>query len=305
MIGMDRHLGTMGAGGQRSSSNTCSAALLFGLFLTVGAAAQTVPQVASPSPKEHPRLWSSRWGRAEAFSFISPQGADGSEVVKGVPFSAEIVSEIVQQLPDGNRIDRKFSGTLARDAEGRMRREIVLDRIGPLAAAGQPPHLVFLTDPVSGKAYWLDLDRRIARELPYFPNRTRLAGSSAALEAGGSSPQHLRIAGVQSEPLGQKVIEGVLAEGVRLTRTIPAGAVGNEKPLVITTERWYSPEIQSVVLQIRSDPRFGTTTYRLTNIARSDPPPALFIVPEDFRIESGHRARRGPRQGGETNFRDR
>ncbi len=304
---MEKYREAMKGRRQRTSWSWWSLSLLVGLLLGFGARGQTLPQAAPPNPKGHALPWASRAGRAEAFSFIAPQGAATTDVVKGVPFSAEIVSETVQQLPDGNRIERKFSGTLARDTEGRMRREIVLGRIGPLAAAGQPPHLVFITDPVSGKAYSLDLDRHVARELPYFRNRTPFTGRSGTLRSGrdGDAGEGAGNATVQTESLGQKVIEGVLAEGVRLTRTIPAGAVGNEKPLVITTERWYSPEIRSVVLQIRSDPRFGTTTYRLTNISRTEPPASLFAVPEDFRIESGRRFHRRSRQGGEANFRDR
>lgn len=34
----------------------------------------------------------------------------------------------------------------------------------------------------------------------------------------------------------------------------------------------------------QSDPRFGETTYRLTNIVRSEPPPDLFEVPADFKV---------------------
>ena len=89
------------------------------------------------------------------------------------------------------------------------------------------------------------------------------------------------------ESLGQQSIEGVSAVGTRNTITIPAGAIGNEREIKVVTERWYSPELQTVVLTKHSDPRFGETTYRLTNINRSEPAHSLFEVPADYAIKAG------------------
>jgi hypothetical protein len=69
--------------------------------------------------------------------------------------------------------------------------------------------------------------------------------------------------------------------------TIPAGEIGNERPIQIVDERWYSPELQTVVMTKHSDPRFGETVYRLTNIDRNEPARALFEVPADFTIKDG------------------
>ncbi|MGH9751250.1 MAG: hypothetical protein ACREA2_00560 [Blastocatellia bacterium] len=97
------------------------------------------------------------------------------------------------------------------------------------------------------------------------------------------------------ESLGKQTIEGVEAEGTRTTFTIPAGKIGNERPIVTVNERWYSPELQTVVLSKNSDPRMGETTYRLTNIVRSEPDPSLFQVPADYTIEeNGFGFRPGP-----------
>jgi hypothetical protein len=84
------------------------------------------------------------------------------------------------------------------------------------------------------------------------------------------------------EHLGTQMIEGVAAEGTRTTVTIPAGQIGNELPIVTVNERWYSPDLQVVVKNTRSDPRTGTSTYTLTNINRSEPLPSLFQVPPDY-----------------------
>jgi TonB family protein len=89
------------------------------------------------------------------------------------------------------------------------------------------------------------------------------------------------------ESLGRQTIEGVAADGTRMTVTIPAGTMGNERAINIVTEHWYSPELQTVVMTKHSDPRFGETTYRLTNINRSEPAHSLFEVPADFEIKQG------------------
>lgn len=89
------------------------------------------------------------------------------------------------------------------------------------------------------------------------------------------------------EQLGKQIIEGVEAEGTRTTVTIAAGEIGNERPIEIVSERWYSPELQLVVMTRNSDPRTGETTYKLTNINRSEPAKSLFEVPSDYTIKEG------------------
>ncbi|MGI8996871.1 MAG: hypothetical protein ACR2GW_09405, partial [Pyrinomonadaceae bacterium] len=96
------------------------------------------------------------------------------------------------------------------------------------------------------------------------------------------------------ETLGKQSIEGVEAEGTRTTLTIPAGAIGNERPINIVSERWYSPELQLVLMSKHSDPRFGETTYRLTNINRSEPARTLFEVPGDYTLKYRNEEERAP-----------
>jgi hypothetical protein len=87
------------------------------------------------------------------------------------------------------------------------------------------------------------------------------------------------------QDLGKQNIEGVEAEGTRTTVTIAAGEIGNERPIEIVSERWYSPELQLVVMTRHSDPRTGETTYKLTNINRAEPAKSLFEVPSDYTIK--------------------
>jgi hypothetical protein len=89
----------------------------------------------------------------------------------------------------------------------------------------------------------------------------------------------------QKESLGKQIIEGVEAEGTRTTITIPAGEIGNERPIEIVSERWYSPELQTVVMTRHSDPRFGESSYKLTNISRTEPDRSLFEVPGGYTVK--------------------
>ena len=95
----------------------------------------------------------------------------------------------------------------------------------------------------------------------------------------------------RTESLGKQSIEGVEVEGTRKTIEIPAGEIGNERPIEIVFERWYSPELQVVVMTKHSDPRFGETTYRLTNISRTEPAHELFEVPADYTVKGPSLAR--------------
>ncbi|MDQ1560451.1 MAG: hypothetical protein QOD32_3511 [Pyrinomonadaceae bacterium] len=104
--------------------------------------------------------------------------------------------------------------------------------------------------------------------------------------APGNAPEGERVKPVK-ESLGKQLVEGVEAEGTRTTITFPAGMMGNERPINIVSERWYSSELQTVVMSKHSDPRFGETTYRLTNINRSEPARTLFEVPSDYAVKEG------------------
>jgi hypothetical protein len=89
----------------------------------------------------------------------------------------------------------------------------------------------------------------------------------------------------KKEALGKQTIEGVEAEGTRMTITIPAGEIGNEQPMQIVSESWYSAELQTIIMSKHTDPRMGEHTYRLTNITLGEPARTLFEVPSDYTIK--------------------
>jgi hypothetical protein len=95
----------------------------------------------------------------------------------------------------------------------------------------------------------------------------------------------------KEESLGQKVIEGVMADGKRVTTVLPAGAIGNQQPINVLTEQWFSPDLEILLMTKHSDPRTGDTTYTVTNIIRAEPQGGLFDVPADYTIlKSPYRA---------------
>jgi hypothetical protein len=219
---------------------------------------------------------------------------DVGKPVTGAPYSAEITTEIVQQLADGNRIERRSTSSVARDGQGRVRREQQVTAIGPILPSANA-QIVTINDPVAKVHYSLDAERKVAVQLPMmFTAKVEGPGRGAFL-ARGDKREVIALPPVDSaqtrdartETLGRKEIEGVTADGTRVTVVIPAGSIGNQAPIEIVSERWYSAELQTVVFSRRSDPRFGETTYRLTNIVRAEPPAELFQVPPDYKVEEG------------------
>ncbi|MBV9762500.1 MAG: hypothetical protein JO340_18210 [Acidobacteriaceae bacterium] len=259
----------------RKATLTVFAALLFGAW----ANAQSGGPPPGPPP-EGPHRFRGEGGPAP-FSF----GMHAGKVVAGAPFSADATDQATQTLADGNTITHTISGHMARDSQGRTYIQHTING-GPLAQNG-PVTIVFLSDPVAGYAYVLDPNKKTA---------TRRAIKSPGEEAGGEPPRPPRPNSnnrVESD-LGTQNINGVAAQGKSIVHTIPAGEMGNSKPIVSTSETWYSPDLQIPVMAKHNDPRSGSSVFALTNIVRGDPPASLFQVPSDYTVKDapagrGHR----------------
>ena len=90
---------------------------------------------------------------------------------------------------------------------------------------------------------------------------------------------------VKEESLGQKMIDGVPADGKRVTTVLPAGSIGNQQPITVLSEQWFAPDLEILVMTKHSDPRTGETTYSLSSITRGEPAANLFDVPPDYTIQ--------------------
>jgi hypothetical protein len=244
-------------------------------------------------------------GRMEILGFSEMHPG---KVVTGAAYSAVAVSETTQTLGDGTVIDRKVQSNVYRDSQGRTRKETTLPAVGPLATSGQSKSFVMVNDPVASKSFVLHADTKVATLLPAHNRGPKGKNATAGTTTTGANVETRMQAREQGEiasgrlqkaDLGTQVINGINAQGTRYTRTIAAGEIGNDKVITVTSERWYSPDLQVVVKSVRTDPRFGQTTYTLTNIQRTEPAAALFTVPADYTVQQGGpgpggRGRRGP-----------
>jgi hypothetical protein len=273
--------------------------VLAGVTILLAAAASGVSAQGGPGGPPPPRggfrgMGAGPMGPDDAFGFIGFEAGFSGKTVSGAPFTAEFSTETTESLPDGNRIDDKTTGSFARDSEGRTRREITLPAIGAFSTSangGAPAHGIVINDPVAGVSYVLNENRKQARKSNLPSNQFR--GNSPNR---GPGPEARQNRNITTQSLGTQMIGGIAAEGTRTIRTIPAGQIGNEKPIEVTVDRWYSSDLQTDVMIKRSDPRGATTVFQLTNVVRSEPDSSLFQVPSDYSVVS--RPAPGMRRGG-------
>lgn len=270
---------------------------------------------------------------APAISILGAATMDG-KVVKNMPYSAEASTEMTRMLADGTRIVNRHTTTMARDKDGRTRREDNLSNLAPFANRNeQAPRTATIVDPVSKETIILNLNEKTAQKIvigkPMFfrSEKTTANGGreireervqvmvrehSVSSAGGATTEKHMvHAAGPEaitmsaplmaaptsgavfmrldsnhskSENLGTQEMEGIRVQGTRVTTTIPMGEIGNDRPIVSVTERWYSDELQMVIYSKTTDPQFGESTYRVTNLRRTEPSTDLFRIPSDFKL---------------------
>jgi hypothetical protein len=229
--------------------------------------------------------------------------------VKGAPFCATLTTEHTQVFADGNRIHSADDSTLCRDSAGRTRREAGLNLLGAMPQKS-PPKLTTIVDPVAGVRYVLNADEKIAHKMPIPPLPGSAPGAGpvtgqigyvakggvgdpAAYATGGGSSNvffYRRVGQDSGEPapttesLGDQTIGGIHATGTRVTTTIPSGSMGNEQPILVTSESWYSLELKATVMTKHSDPWAGELKTQFTNVNTSEPDRSLFMIPSDYKV---------------------
>jgi len=215
--------------------------------------------------------------------FIYREVMRGGEFVKSAPYSATALTETTQVLLDGNRIVHKSVAALTRDSEGRTRREETVSNFGPLPTTKST--LVFITDPVARAEYILDLNHHIAH-VQKLQGAKIIAPEQKHSESNPGVPSISAetMADVNQQALPNENIDGIRCEHMIETQTIPAGSIGNDRQIIITSETCASPDLHLLLLRKRSDPRFGNTAYRLMDIRRAEPDASLFQIPGDFKV---------------------
>src|SRR5262245_38118561 len=246
------------------------------------------------------------------------------QTIKGAPFTADLITDTVQILPDGNKITRQTVSTLSRHSAGRTRLEQTkVPPIGMVENIAMYKSII-IYDPIAKQIYNLQPSSRIAYKSRRIelkpqtaaaarsattgtngnPNNARVTASAA--ESSGRGPaaspekpltnppmQNSAATGAsdnnsdnKKESLGKEMIEGIEAEGTRTIKTISACTANNNSPVEIVDHRCYAPSLKMFILIKHNETRKGETTYRLTNIVRSEPDVSLFQVPVDYRIQT-------------------
>lgn len=302
---------------------------------------------------------------AEAFStptssFLRP--------VKNAPYSAEIITENIQSLPDGNQISKRTSALTFRDSAGRTRQEVRDTRgnVTVIHINNPVEETRYIVSPSQKTATKISVDKNLSKRIDELKDRAKTMtkdgkvvivekpgpGEEVVIQrtegTGANGKKEIReeikvnvvrantngdanagervtprayaykihddavsiipspsgsLSGLGplamafqdgkwsskagTTPLGIKEIDGVRAEGTLSSYTIPAGEIGNRNPIVVSTEAWYSPELQITLYSKHSDPRVGDTVYRLANVKRSEQPATLFTVPEGYTVKEG------------------
>ena len=299
--------------GQILSASTICAVLAVGAAICVNdptaigerfgaAAAQDEREIKERQLKE--RQEKERFEKVEvgrAVGYVTPFGLMeehlGEKPIKGAPFSAQVVIENTQTLANGVHISNKATGMLYRDSEGRTRREQPRDG---------SPEIVLINDPIAGVLYRLHMFDQTVVKIAY-PSSERVEQERREVELKRGAEERtialrrkIEASGITEgqraedrelgrerkvEALGTQMFEGVQASGTRVTLTIAAGREGNDRPYDIVSERWYSPDLQMVVMTRQSDPRSGDKTFKLANITLGEPARSLFEPAPNFRMK--------------------
>jgi hypothetical protein len=213
------------------------------------------------------------------------------KTVTGRPLSATEERHSLQILGDGTRIEKTDTDKFYRDDMGRTRMErqdgtvVINDPVQGMSAEINGNHKMVRrkASTMLKEMLTADVAAKVDAELSSLKVRAVSGASNASTVADKLKAEAISKAARQEEDLGYQSVNGVTAQGFRTTTTIPAGQIGNDRPIQIVSERWYSPDLQMNVKTTNSDPRFGETTYQLTNILQAAPDPTLFQIPAESK----------------------
>jgi TonB family protein len=233
--------------------------------------------------------------------------AAGIGVIKNAPFSGEMRCECIRTLADGNHIVHQTNTIVHRDGEGRIRRETSFKIRDANSGDFKEYKAIQVSDPFGGRGFTLDPQNRTARKFNTQPlmeitspglitfwsvEVTGVSNRSGFTPDNTCGPGPVVPFGMfaanaktKKESLGSRMIEGVAADGTRVTHTMPAGSMGNESPVEVTYERWSSKELYLDVLIKSVDFRSEESTQQMTKISRGEPDPALFEIPSNYTVQ--------------------
>lgn len=194
-------------------------------------------------------------------------------MIPGQPFRAKIEAQVTRRLPDGTTMALKYYALEARDDSGRVYRE-ARDMI---AADSSMESALMRTYVYDGKTSLISIctpSRQTCQQMPLQPPPEE--------EQLGPSKDGKSV--LARESLGTKTMDGLQVIGTRETRTFNPGAFGNDKPVIVTKEFWYSPRLEFNLSVTRSDPRSGSQKLEVTDLKLGDPGSEWFAIPAGYRI---------------------
>jgi hypothetical protein len=250
---------------------------------------------------------------------LGVQGAVMGRTVKGAPYSGVEISENTQILADGTRIHNENQTQVYRDSEGRVRREgplnvTIFDPVGNASYVLDPKAQTYRKLPLGMYVFSTSTGdgRTLTTNFSYRINTDGKAGDpelEAKMMAESKMMTELKTAHVAggvgvgamiidkktiashtvgtTDALGKRVIEGVNCDGSRVVSTLEAGAIGNDRPIQTVNERWFSQDLQTVMMTKHTDPRMGEESFRLVNVNRSEPAAYLFQIPAGYQPIEG------------------
>jgi len=194
--------------------------------------------------------------------------------VVDAPFCGEQHSaRTVTQSDGAQRTEEVGLEKICRDSAGRTRYEYPIHlggrQVGPLFVEIYDPvaHAKYIFYAVNKTVYRQELPARRAQHPPV----------GAAVPAGSDLVGEV-------ENLGAQTMEGLLVEGRRFARQVPAGQERNKTSFTRTFEDWWAPELGESLLDKSSDPVKGELVHKLIDITRAEPDPDLFRLPPDYAV---------------------
>lgn len=209
-------------------------------------------------------------GQARTDVFVTP--------IPNAPFTAVINVDRSMVQRDGSVAHLKTIRDIGRDSRGRIYNEG--RTLLPATDTSTPQVIrIHLYDPqtrvttmlnAQTRTYWTGTVDRPPETVP---------PALLSSPAGNSLPQNEF---TKEEDLGSRQMEGLPVRGMRETQTIAAESNGTGKDVVVTDEFWYSDDLRINLFIRHSDPRTGSVTMRVTQVARTEPDAARFEIPEGY-----------------------
>ncbi len=233
---------------------------------------------------------------AGTFELGGLRGGFGGKLVTGKPVQATFTITHTETLP-GNTISNTTTGTFARGADGSTYRDVKLSGIGPLATSGKSQEFAYIRNVTAGMQYIVNVTKGTYQAFPIGQHTPPEGQGAKNGRPDRPTPPNETVTDNPSGSFTDSATKTVYpVDDKVVTRTIPAGAIGNLNAIIVTSERWFSSALEVLLEDTHTDPRFGTTTYQLSNIGQS-PAASLFTPDPSFKEVKGRGFGRGRHRG--------